>query len=475
MSEEATLDDFTTEERQEETEERPIETIPESSVESSLDETSVGEIPDDWKATRLEDIAEETEYGLTESAEPYDPDKPRYIRTQDFDDFGGLKHDSRASLSREKAKDGLLEKGDMLFARSGSVGASLGKTFLYEPDYGECCFGGYSIRHRLQKDGINLKYISQYTLSEQYWDWIRRRAKTTAQSNINTGEYGSLLLPIPPLNEQRKTATVLHNVDQAILRTKKIIGQTERIQKGVRQDVFSHGIDESGKLRTEGDQYQETYLGVIPDDWELRRVDTLCSHVIDCPHSTPEYTNNGILVVRTSEIEDGRFDPTEAPRVSEEGYQERISRLEPKPGDVIFTREAPIGEAFKIPEGMKLCLGQRLMQLRPKEGVLHPDFLVELLYSDIMQSWFERSARGSTSKHINVEDVERLKIPIPSLAEQHRIDSVLGAYREKLESEREYLNRLQRFKQGLMQDLLSGAVRTTDTNIEVPEEIAQHG
>jgi len=196
---------------------------------------------------------------------------------------------------------------------------------------------------------------------------------------------------------------------------------------------------------------------------------------VDCPHSTPEYAEEGILVVRTSEIDDGRFHPSEAPRVTEEGYQERISRLEPRPGDVIFTREAPIGEAFKIPMGMKLCLGQRIMQLRPRDDILDSDFLVELLYSDKMQNWFERSARGSTSKHINVGDMETMKIPVPSIDEQQRIDSVLGTYRNRLDSERNYLDRLQRLKRGLMQDLLSGTVRTTDTTIEVPEGIAQHG
>jgi len=68
-----------------------------------------------------------------------------------------------------------------------------------------------------------------------------------------------------------------------------------------------------------------------------------------------------------------------------------------------------------------------------------------------------------------------MKIPVPSIDEQQRIDSVLGTYRNRLDSERNYLDRLQRLKRGLMQDLLSGTVRTTDTTIEVPEGIAQHG
>jgi type I restriction enzyme S subunit len=293
--------------------------------------------------------------------------------------------------------------------------------------------------------------------------------KHLSQSNIN-----DLNLPTPPLSEQRKIATVLHTVDQAIQKTEELIAQVQRIRNGIRQDLFAYGIAESGHIRSD-DQCQETYLGKIAKDWELKQVKGVCEEVVDCPHSTPEYAEDGIIVVRTSEIENGQFDPTESPRVSKEGYKERISRLKPQAGDVIFTREAPIGEAFKIPEGMKLCLGQRLMQLRTKDGVIDPDFFVELIYSDMMQNWFERSARGSTSTHINVGDMETLKIPIPSFEEQQRIDSVLGTYRKQLEAEQTYLNRLERLKQGLMQDLLSGEVRTTDVDIDIPEEVAKYG
>jgi type I restriction enzyme S subunit len=227
--------------------------------------------------------------------------------------------------------------------------------------------------------------------------------KHLSQSNIN-----DLNLPTPPLSEQRKIATVLHTVDQAIQKTEELIAQVQRIRNGIRQDLFAYGIAESGHIRSD-DQCQETYLGKIAKDWELKQVKGVCEEVVDCPHSTPEYAEDGIIVVRTSEIENGQFDPTESPRVSKEGYKERISRLKPQAGDVIFTREAPIGEAFKIPEGMKLCLGQRLMQLRTKDGVIDPDFFVELIYSDMMQNWFEKfQNRGNVTIIANNGSVEQI-------------------------------------------------------------------
>jgi type I restriction enzyme S subunit len=165
----------------------------------------------------------------------------------------------------------------------------------------------------------------------------------------------------------------------------------------------------------------------------------------------------------------------EAPYVSKEVYKERVRRIEPVPGDVIFTREAPIGEAFKIPEGHTLCLGQRTMQLRPREGDLDSDFLLEVLYSEKMQGWFKRVSVGSTTKHMRVADVEEMKIPVPDIKEQRRIASVLGGYRSSIEENMEYVRRLRSLKKGLMQDLLTGEIRTADKAIEVLDEVKAHG
>ncbi|OYR58156.1 restriction endonuclease subunit S [Halorubrum halodurans] len=321
---------------------------------------------------------------------------------------------------------------------------------------------------------INPPYLFYFLLSHQGWKQINGTITGSAQEGINRGFTGKVDIQYPSVSEQRKIATVLYTVDRAIEKTQEIKDQLKRVRDGVRQDIFYRGVQKTGFKRTV-DELKEIYLGTIPKDWKLRRVNDVCSHVVDCPHSTPSYSEEGTPVVRTSEIEDGRYYPEESPRVDEQGYQNRISRLEPKPGDVVFTREAPIGEAFKIPEGMRLCLGQRLIQFRPEEGVLDPDFFIELLYSDMIQSWFERSARGSTSTHINVGDIKKMNIPIPSIEEQYRIVNILGGFRKQLDSEQNLLSTYKCLKRGLQQDLLSGTVRTIDTNIEVPDEIAQHG
>ena len=96
-------------------------------------------------------------------------------------------------------------------------------------------------------------------------------------------------------------------------------------------------------------------------------------------------------------------------------------RLIPKDGDIIFTREAPIGEAFVIPKGMKICLGQRVMLFRVNSSLLLPDFLTELIYSDNIKSVFDLINGGSTVSHLNVEDVKELNFLRPPINEQIKI------------------------------------------------------
>lgn len=319
----------------------------------------------------------------------------------------------------------------------------------------------------------NLRFV--YYLLENIE--LSRLNAASAIPGLNRNDAYSLKGLIPPLHEQRKIASVLYNVDKSIEKTEEVIQQTKRVKKGVVQDIFRYGLKQNNTFRSE-DELQETYLGEIPREWELQQISTICSEVVDCPHSTPDYeedTDDGILVARTSEIEEGRFSEEDAPRVTKEEYRERISRLEPEPGDIIFTREAPIGEAFKIPEGMKICLGQRVMILRPEQDILLSDYLLELIYSDMMQSWFERSARGTTSTHMNVGDVEELKIPLPDIDEQRRVTSVLDNYREKIENEMQFQDRLKHLKNGLMQDLLTGEVRTANRDIDILPEVENHG
>src|SRR4051794_53785 len=94
----------------------------------------------------------------------------------------------------------------------------------------------------------------------------------------------------------------------------------------------------------------------------------LCELIVDCPHSTPKWTSSGVLVLRSHNIRNGRLDLSDRSFTDEENYGLRSRRAELREGDVVITREAPMGEVCMIPAGMRCCLGQRMVLLRPNRN-----------------------------------------------------------------------------------------------------------
>lgn len=432
---------------------------------------SIGALPTDWDIKQLSDICKINSDGFSEN--DWGEETFEYISLSNVSEGKILKSETTRIDEAPSRAQRMVKTGDVLVGTVRPKQVSHG--LVTEDHAGKICSSGFGVL-RTGSD-LNGYYLLQEVLSHRFFRQMEAYVAGSGYPAVKIGDLKKHRIGVPPISEQQKIASVLHNVDKAIEKTEKIISQTKRVKKGVVQDAFQYGLKPDNTFRSE-EEIQETYLGNIPEEWELHQISEICSEVVDCPHSTPDYeedTSTGILVARTSEIEEGRFNVEEAPRVTEDEYIDRISRLEPEPGDIIFTREAPIGEAFKTPEGMKICLGQRVMILRPDQNTLLSDYLLELIYSDMMQSWFERSARGTTSTHMNVGDVEELEIPLPDIDEQRRITSVLNNYREKIENEMQFQDRLKHLKNGLMQDLLTGEVRTVDRDINILPEVENHG
>ena len=262
--------------------------------------------------------------------------------------------------------------------------------------------------------------------------------------------------------EQIRIAEVLATVDQAIEQTEALIAKQQRIKTGLMQDLLTRGIDEYGQLRTEQTHsFKDSLLGRIPVEWEVNSLDKLTSEIVDCPHTTPHFLPSGVLVARTFNLKDGQFVGAKS-YVSEAEYETRISRLEPHAGDVIFTREAPVGEAFVVPSEMKICLGQRTMQIRCKQVCLLPEFFVEFVYSEETRIRFDQMVGGTTNPHLNVSDVRALLLRAPSIDEQKRIVEKIAAVRGAIQQSLSQKEKLSVLKTALMQDLLTGRKRVTD-------------
>ena len=159
----------------------------------------------------------------------------------------------------------------------------------------------------------------------------------------------------------------------------------------------------------------------LPPFWLVGPAVAVASEVVDCPHSTPKWTEKGKICLRTTNFQPGRLDLSETRFVSEETFRQRTSRIAPKSGDIVYSREGGIlGIACEIPDGAQVCLGQRMMLMRVRRWMV-PTFLMHVLNSPTTLDVVKELTGGTASPHLNVADVKAFRIPVPSFAEQREI------------------------------------------------------
>ena len=171
---------------------------------------------------------------------------------------------------------------------------------------------------------------------------------------------------------------------------------------------------------------------------------------MDCEHKTAPTQQFGVPSVRTTDIANGRIDFDSCNRVSEKTYRQWTRRMEPRPGDLILAREAPVGDVGIIPSNTRACLGQRTVLIRADERTLHSRYLLYLLLTPEMRHELQCRADGSTVSHLNPSDIRSLDIPpLPSLAEQPPIADILGSLDDKIELNRRMNQTLEQMARAL--------------------------
>jgi type I restriction enzyme S subunit len=192
--------------------------------------------------------------------------------------------------------------------------------------------------------------------------------------------------------------------------------------------------------------------GRPPEGWSWSRLDEVSEGVFDCPHSTPKLTESGPFVVRTQDIITGIFRPEEAARVSEQTYKERTNRVTPSYGDLLYSREGTyFGIAAEVPLNSRICLGQRMVLIRPNEQRVDFRFLRYWLNSPIMTAHIHGYRDGTVAERLNLPTIRALPILVPPLPSQRVIATVLGALEDKIELNRRMNATLESIARSLFQ------------------------
>ncbi len=190
-------------------------------------------------------------------------------------------------------------------------------------------------------------------------------------------------------------------------------------------------------------------------EWQEVIVKGFCESVIDCVNKTAPVVGyeTPYKMIRTTNVKNGVINIKSVRYVEKKVFEKWTRRAIPQVGDVILTREAPLGDVGMLTTpGEKIFLGQRLMQYRANPEKLDNYFLLYALQESYLQGQLKAAGSGSTVEHIRVGDAENLKIRIPDLETQKNLSSVLKTYDNLIENNNRRIAILEKMAQSLYRE-----------------------
>ena len=294
----------------------------------------------------------------------------------------------------------MLEEGDLLMSLTGNVGrvAMLEKQFLPAAlNQRVACL-------RLKTDRISKGYLFHILNSDYFEQQCIQSSKGVAQKNMSTEWLKDYEIPLYSKEEQAIIERILDKV---------------RAITSARQQEF-RTLDGLIKAR-----FVEMFGDPVANDmgWDTLPLENVCKAIVDCPHSTPSYTNEdtGFMCIRTSIVKKNKILWDDIEYISEDEFAKRIQRKKPEVGDIVYTREGAIlGIAAIIDRDCNVALGQRSMLLSPDIYKCTSEFLCVAMNSDSFLDNALRGVSGSASPHINVGDIKAFKMIMPPIELQEQ-------------------------------------------------------
>jgi type I restriction enzyme S subunit len=267
----------------------------------------------------------------------------------------------------------------------------------------------------------------------------------SAQPQITRSSLLPVELALPPLNEQHCIAEILSSVDASIQATQAVIEQAERVRRGLMEELLTGGL---------GSQAIER--GEVPEGWDKKPLSDLLSKAYGGgtpSKSEPAYWGGDIYWASVKDMTD--FNPLcTKDTITQAGLDNSSSKIVPA-GELIFCTRMAVGSTRRYQ--VDVAINQDLRALIPSDS-LRRDYLYYWLLSK--RSEFEDESTGTTVKGLRQERLLAKKLLFPCLNEQKRIAEALSDSDDFIARQKSIVEQQSFIKRGLMNDLLTGKVRT---------------
>ena len=387
-------------------------------------QTEVGVIPEDWECTtakqlmKIETGSRNTENKTNTGIYPF------FVRSQKIESIDTYHYNCEA----------VLTAGD---------GVGTGKVFHY-------CIGKFDAHQRVYVmsgfNGISGRYFYYY-FSENFEKEV---SKYTAKSSVDSVRHdmiAEMKIPLPPLPEQQRIAEALSDVDGMISSLEKLIAKYKSIKTACLQQMFPQNGETVPRMRLPG------FTGA----WEQRKLGDIADIVGGGTPSTgnQSYWEGDIDWYAPAEIADQIYANSSQKKITSLGYENSSAKMLP-PGTVLFTSRAGIGKTAILTR--KACTNQGFQSIVPHRGELDSYFIFSR--TEELKRYGELVGAGSTFVEVSGKQMAVMELMMPpTMREQKTIGDFFQQLDHLITLHQRKLEKVQKIKQGMMQQLLTGKIR----------------
>lgn len=425
--------------------EKPLEPIKEEDIPF--------DIPSSWKWVRWGELSQSIQYGYNASAQQ--SGRIRFVRISDIQDNEVIWDTvPYCDISEEEIPDYLLKENDILFARTGGT---VGKSFLVKTVPYDAIYAGYLIRTRYSSLLVS-QYLKFFMESDLYWRQLHNGVIATAQPNCNGKTLGNMIVPLPPLEEQKRIVAKIEELLPLVERygkayerleefNKKFPGDMkksvlqmaiqgklveQRPEEGTAEELYELIQTEKARLIKEGKIKKEKSLTAItddekpfdiPDSWKWVRLGELGSFVRGNGIKKDEVVPKGLPCVRYGQLYTTyrtKFSSTVS--FVPKSIFDKCQKIEN--GDVVMALtgennfDIALATAYLGIE--QVAMGGDMTKFSSYQ-LMEPLFLVYALNSSYAILCKSKLATGQIIVHISNDKLASIPIPLPPLEEQKRI------------------------------------------------------
>jgi len=290
--------------------------------------------------------------------------------------------------------------------------------------------------------------------------------------HINRRVLDNLLVPLPPLPEQKAISHILSTVQRAKEATEQVIQATKELKKNLMKHLFTYGpvsLDDSLNVKL-----KETEIGMVPEGWNSCTLEQVKANEKGSIVSGPFGSNigkkffkeSGIPLIRGNNLTKGEkyFLDSGFVYISEQKAYE-LKNCEALLDDLVFTAAGTVGQVGLINDNCKFpkyIISNKQLRVRLDKTKVNPRFMFYWFVQERMYRLINIKKRGSSIPVINLGILRNLPVSFPAKEEQNTITEILSRLDNKIFSELNKKSFLETLFATLLNDLMTGKIRVNN-------------